>query len=218
MGGRVDRRQAATGLLITAGCSCLFLLLTTGVLLGGPLERFDRSVAGALHAFTSESGDLTRLFRAVGVLGSLEALVVVGALVALALAVRRAWSTLALWLAAVLGGEALNLLLKALIARPRPSFDRPLVFETSYSYPSGQAMESLVVYGMLAYLALLTPWGSRRRAVLVCGAAALVALIGFSRAYLGAHYVSDVVGGIAAGGAWLGAVITARKAVRWGEA
>lgn len=42
----------------------------------------------------------------------------------------------------------------------------------------------------------------------------LVALIGFSRAYLSAHYVSDVVGGFAAGGAWLSAVITAREAMR----
>jgi hypothetical protein len=123
----------------------------------------------------------------------------VGALVALALAVWRTWSTLAIWLAAVLGEEALNVRLKALIVPPRPSFDRPLVFETSYSYPSGLAMESLVVYGILAHLALLTPWGSGRRAVLVCGTAVLVALIGFGRAYLGAHFLSDVAGEFAAG-------------------
>jgi undecaprenyl-diphosphatase len=58
-------------------------------------------------------------------------------------------------LAAVLGGKALNLLLKDLFARPHPHFGHPLVVETSYSFPSGQAMESLVVYGMLVYFALL---------------------------------------------------------------
>ena len=42
----------------------------------------------------------------------------------------------------------------------------------------------------------------------------LVTLIGFSRVDLGAHYISDVVGGFAAGGAWLSAVITAWEAMR----
>jgi undecaprenyl-diphosphatase len=137
----------------------------------------------------------------------MAALALVSALVAMALLARRRWSALAAWLVAVLGGETLNLLLKDLVARPRPRFEHPLVVEASYSFPSGQAMESLVVYGMLAYFAVLT-WGGRgKRAVSVGVAAVLVVLIGFVRAYLGAHYLSDVVGGFVAGGAWLGAVI-----------
>ena len=154
------------------------------------------------------------LDRIVGFPGSLVAFALVGVLVAVALLVRRSWLTLVAWLVAVLGGETLNLLLKDLFARPRPSFEHPLVVETSYSFPSGQAMESLVVYGMLAYFAVLTSRSQRMRVVSVCGAAVVVALIGFSRVYLGAHYVSDVVGGFAAGGAWLSAVITSREAMR----
>jgi undecaprenyl-diphosphatase len=117
-------------------------------------------------------------------------------------------------LVAVLGGEALNLLLKDLFARPRPHFERPLLVETSYSFPSGQAMESLVVYGILAYFAVLAFSGRGKRAGSVGGAAVLVILIGFSRVYLGAHYVSDVIGGFAAGGAWLSAVITGWETIR----
>src|SRR3712207_7752060 len=100
---------------------------------------------------------------------------------------QRSWLTLAAWLVGVLGGEILNLLLKDLFARPRPSFEHPLVVESSYSFPSGQAMESLIVYGMLAYFAVLTLRSQRMRVVSVGGAAAVVALIGFSRVYLGAH-------------------------------
>ncbi|MDQ3705506.1 MAG: phosphatase PAP2 family protein [Chloroflexota bacterium] len=150
----------------------------------------------------------------VGILGSLEALALVSLLVAVVLLVQRCWSSLAAWLVAVLGGEALNLLLKDLFARPRPHFERPLLVETSYSFPSGQAMESLVVYGMLAYFAVLTLSGREKRAGSVGGAAVLVILIGFSRVYLGAHYVSDVIGGFAAGGAWLSAVITGWETIR----
>jgi membrane-associated phospholipid phosphatase len=201
-------------LLITTGCSCLFVAMSVGVLTGGPLLRFDRATADALHAYASEAPNLTQFFLIVSVLGSLEALALVSLLVAVAFLLRRCWSQLAAWLVAVLGGEALNLLFKDLFARPRPHFERPLVVETSYSFPSGQAMESLVVYGMLAYFAVLTLRGEGKRAVSVGGAAVLVVLIGFSRVYLGAHYFSDVVGGFAAGGAWLSAVIAGWEAMR----
>jgi membrane-associated phospholipid phosphatase len=176
--------------------------------------RFDRSMAEFLHTYASEASGLTDFIRVVSFLGSLEVLALVGVLVALALLVQRSWLTLAVWLVAVLGGEVLNLLLKDLFARPRPSFEHPLVVETSYSFPSGQAMESLVVYGMLAYFAVLTLRSQRARAVSVGGAALIVVLIGLSRVYLGAHYVSDVVGGFAAGGAWLGVVVTVWEAMR----
>jgi len=210
----MGRHPSALGLLITTGCSCLFVALAIGVLTGGPLVRLDQSTADALHAYASEAPGLTEFFRIVGFPGSSVALALVGVLVAVAYLVRRSWLMLVAWLGAVLGGEALNLLLKDLFARPRPSFEHPLVVETSYSFPSGQAMESLVVYGMLAYFAVLTLRSQRMRVVSVCGAAVVVALIGFSRVYLGAHYVSDVVGGFAAGGAWLSAVITTREATR----
>ena len=65
----------------------------------------------------------------------------------------------------------LNHLIKDLFARPRPSFEHPLLLETSYSFPSGHAMESFVVYGMLAYFAVLTLRSWRARTAVVFGAA-----------------------------------------------
>ena len=210
----MGRHPSAPGLLITTGCSCLFVALAIGVLTGGPLVHFDRSIADALHTYASEAPSLTNSFRVVSILGSLEVLALVGVLVAVMLLVQRSWVALAAWLVAVLGGEVLNLLHKDLFARPRPSFEHPLVVETSYSFPSGQAIESVVVYRMLAYFVVLTSRAWGKRAVSVGGAAMIVLLIGFSRIYLGVHYVSDVVGGFAAGGAWLSAVITAWDAMR----
>ncbi len=214
LGRYMSRHPPALGLLITTGCSCLFVVVAIGVLTGGPLVHFDRSIADALHTYASGAPSLTNSLRAVSILGSLEALALVGVLVAVALLMQRNWLTLAAWLVVVLGGEVLNLLLKDLFARPRPSFEHPLVVDTSYSFPSGQAMESVVVYGMLAYFVVLTSRAWGKRAVSVGGAALIVLLIGFSRVYLGAHYASDVVGGFAAGGAWLSAVITAWEAMR----
>jgi membrane-associated phospholipid phosphatase len=48
----------------------------------------------------------------------------------------------------------------------------------------------------------------------VCGAALLVVLIGFSRMYLGVHYLSDVLAGYAAGGVWLSALIPGVETIR----
>ena len=214
MGGYAGRHPAAPGLLISAGCACLFVAIAAGVLTGGPLTRFDLWVADALHAHASGAPVLSGAIRVVGALGSLAALALVSVAAAATLLVQRRWSALAVWLVAVIGGEALNLLLKDLFARPRPRFERPLVVETSYSFPSGQAMESLVVYGMLAYFAVLILSSSGKRVAVAVGAAVLVVLIGFGRAYLGAHYLSDVVGGFAAGGAWLGAAIAGWEAIR----
>jgi hypothetical protein len=85
MGGH----PSALGLLITTGCSCLFMALAIGVLTGGPLAHFDRSIADTLHTYASEAPSLTNPFRVVSVLGSLEALALVGVLVAVALLVQR---------------------------------------------------------------------------------------------------------------------------------
>ena len=91
-----------------------------------------------------------------------------------------------------------------------------MLVETSYSFPSGHAMESFVAYGMLAYLAVLALKTWEARVAAVCGAALLVVLIGFSRMYLGVHYFSDVIAGYAAGGVWLSALITGAETIRRG--
>jgi len=85
----------------------------------------------------------------------------------------------------------------------------------SYSFPSGHAMGSLVGYGMLAYL-LVISWADRWqvRVAIVSIAALLILAIGVSRLYLGVHYFSDVVGGYAAGVLWLSAYITGLEIAR----
>ncbi len=115
------------------------------------------------------------------------------------------------------GSAVLNQLLKGLFERPRPQFEHPLLVETSYSFPSGHAMESFVVYGMLTYFAVLALRSWEQRVGVVLGAALLVVLIGFSRMYLGVHYLSDVLAGYAAGGVWLSTLVTGAETIRRGK-
>jgi hypothetical protein len=61
VGRYMGRHPSALKLLITTGCSCLFVALAVGDLTGGPLVRLDRSTAGALHTYASEASSLTEL-------------------------------------------------------------------------------------------------------------------------------------------------------------
>jgi membrane-associated phospholipid phosphatase len=200
------------GLLAAAGCLWLFGGLAEDLLTGDPTVRFDRALDDYLH--TRATPPLTTFFLIVTAFGSIEAIVLVGVVVGGILAWGRRWLLLGSWLAAVAGSAVLNQLLKGLFERPRPYFEHPLLIETSYSFPSGHAMESFVVYGMLAYFAVLALRSWKARVAVVCGAALLVVLIGFSRMYLGVHYFSDVLAGYAAGGVWLSALITGVETIR----
>lgn len=105
--------------------------------------------------------------------------------------------------AAVLSGWALYALAKLAVHRPRPHVISRLMSGAGwYSYPSGHAMLAPLVFG-LGVIAWAAPWPSPglRRAALAL--AALIALgIGFSRVYVGAHYPTDVIGGLLLGTSW----------------
>jgi membrane-associated phospholipid phosphatase len=202
------------GLLAAGGSLWLFGGVVEDLITGDPLVRFDRVVDDYLHSHATPH--LTTFFLVVTALGSTVAIVLLGVVVAALLAWRRLWTLLWTWIAAVAGSALIDWLLKGIFQRPRPHFAHPLVVETGYSFPSGHAMESFVVYGMLAYLAVLWLRNWEACVAAVCGAALVVVLIGFSRMYLGVHYFSDVVAGYAAGGVWLSALITGAETIRRG--
>src|SRR5207248_2002408 len=86
--------------------------------------------------------------------------------------------------------------------------------ESGKSFPSGHAMGSTLVYGALLLIALPHVSG-RARPWLIGATVALVLLISTSRLALGVHFLSDVVGGILLGAAWLLAATAAFRI--WGS-
>ncbi|MEO8228942.1 MAG: phosphatase PAP2 family protein [Chloroflexota bacterium] len=120
----------------------------------------------------------------------------------------------AVFLAVAIGGSVLlNQALKLMVERPRPQLAWAEV-QPEYSFPSGHAMNSLVFYVALGFIAWRI-WGPRAGIVAIGAATALAVLIGTSRIYLGYHYFSDVVGGLLAGLAWLLVVVAAFVAPSW---
>ena len=108
------------------------------------------------------------------------------------------------------GALLLNGAMKVFFQRPRPSLPWAAVLP-DYSFPSGHTMNAIAFYVALA-LILWSIFG-RRIGLLAMAVAAVLALgVGISRIYLGYHYLTDVVGGILAGIAWLLVVGTALRA------
>ncbi len=88
----------------------------------------------------------------------------------------------------------LNLILKNIIQRPRPTQFR-LIDESGYSFPSGHSMISMAFYGFLVYLIYQYIKNKKLKIALIIVLSILPILIGISRIYLGVHYTTDVVGG-----------------------
>jgi membrane-associated phospholipid phosphatase len=170
---------------------------------GTAANRLDLSVATHLHRSVASSPALAGALRLVSNVfqpNAFRALIVVAAIV---LAFRKQAWRLAIWMVVTMAGEALlDVVLKSAFGRARPSFRDPLVHAAGGSFPSGHAFGSFV--GCAVVVLVVMPLFNRTGRSLVIAAATLIVLaVGFSRIGLGAHYVTDVLGGWLLGAAWV---------------
>lgn len=107
-----------------------------------------------------------------------------------------------LMLAAVLGGTALNSLLKLGFARPRPDLFIQSAKLLTSSFPSGHAALSAITYLTLAALLARTTASGRIRSYFIAIGILITLSVGVSRVYLGVHYPTDVLAGWCVGSAW----------------
>jgi len=172
----------------------------------------DAQLSQWLHAHGSPQ--LTTMMFAATFFGSTRAVVIITIAFGIYLIIKRRYFWLTAVGCSVFGGMALNKILKFIFHRPRPHFDDPLLSLTSYSFPSGHTMLATVLYGVIAaYLfASIKSWPSRT--AIGVTASALILLVAFSRIYLGAHYLTDVMGAMAEGFAWLSLCLSV---VYWGQ-
>ncbi|KAF4409717.1 phosphatase PAP2 family protein [Streptomyces lycii] len=198
---------AAAGHLWTAGvCAVLSAVLLALVALGWPpLLALDRAVADGLHTSALESPGWVRANR---LLTDWPwdpwamRLLLTAAVILLLRAGRR---TTALWVLFVtLTGSALQQGMKAAVGRPRPQWAEPVDSAHYAAFPSGHAMTATFACWVLVWLLYRAgPRGPWPR--LAAGLAVVSVLgVGFTRVYLGVHWLSDVLGG------WLlGALVAA---------
>ncbi len=127
----------------------------------------------------------------------------VTALAMLLLAAKRRWYPLLALTLTVPGGALLGETIKLMVQRPRPYLTGPFGDWGGYSFPSGHTISATLLYGFMAAWLPLALTHSRWRFVQPVLAIPVILGVGFSRIALGAHYVTDVLGAMVLGTAWL---------------
>ena len=120
----------------------------------------------------------------------------------------RTWRPLVMLGCAYAGAWTLQLAVKLLTRRPRPPAAFALEVFRGYAFPSGHATTAAATYGMLAALLAATTERWNRTVAVWATAAGVVGLVGLSRIYLGGGRLTDVLGGVALGTAWLFGLLT----------
>jgi len=204
IGGLLDPAQPAPKALLAMGAlligsAWLFLGVLEDVVTADPLVRADQSLYQLMQSLRTPWGDRVMVF--VTELGDGVVIAVVATAVLVWLSWKRHWRAARYWVAAIGFGQLAATVLKLVLQRPRPlagQYDGL----SAYAFPSGHATMCMVAYGFLAVL-IARIFSPPRRWLVYALAALLIGVIAVSRLYLGAHWLSDVLGGLSLGLAWV---------------
>lgn len=194
----------AMGLVVAALAMALFVWLGEEML-EGETRAADLWIRNLIHGHAGPG--LTAVMIGASRWGAPRVLALFG-VVASVVFLTQAWRRGAVLLLIVMAGAGiLDVMLKQLYGRtrPLPLFDF-YPSPRSYSFPSGHALFATCFFGGVAVLASHRVRRPAARIAIWLAAFLAVALIGISRIYLGVHYPSDVLGGLAAGTVWVGTV------------
>ena len=195
------------GLAVVVALAAGFAEVLEDVLDGEGVAVIDQPSARWLAAHRDPW--LTTTLRTITAAGSPAVLAALTALVAAAVAWRRrSWLPVLL---GVVGAGGIGLIImtaKAVVGRDRPLSPFAVITEDGFSFPSGHATGTAAVALLSAWMLsrwLITSWTGR--VAVWTTAIGLAGAVGFSRIYLGVHYVSDILAGWLLGTAWAGAII-----------
>jgi len=201
-----------TGFILSVLFIWIFGEITESILSGDMFALVDQWVVQHVLYFRTTS--VTSVMETVTDLGGIKTIGPCSLVIMVYLILRKDHDSAASLAAAILGGILLNNFLKIMIHRPRPLSDTTLITVYGWSFPSGHAMNSMIFYGMTAYLLVRGIRSWSLKATIITMALGIVSIIGFSRIYLQVHYLSDVIAGFAGGLFWLSVCITGMEMMR----
>jgi len=195
--------------IVAVVAAVLFVILALVVASGSSLT-FDRDVSNALNRTATPRW--VAAFRFVTLLGTGKALGIASAIVGVALLIRRRIGLAVGWTVAQVGAVLLVKLVKAMVERDRPGLGDTDFYAHGWSFPSGHVVRTAVFIGIAAYLVFrLTRSRAAATAACVVGLAWSL-IMAFSRLYLGAHFLSNVAGGLILATAWTAACLAVLEA------
>lgn len=198
------------GLGLSFASLVIFGAIMKTLLTQDAVPEFDLFLAAAMRETATPASDA--IWRGVSSLGLWQVMIVPGLVLTMVMLVRRGWLPLIGMMASVAGAVLLDLAVKHFFvhAHGASTVGTSVVMGT----PSGQALGTVVGYGMIGYFAILLIRSHRAGLVIVSATLAIVLAICFGRLYLGERYFSDIVSGLAAGVVWLAACITGLEVAR----
>lgn len=183
--------------------------------LANPFEYTDHEIAGWFHQRLTPV--FASLLHAVTDFGSEEWIGIALFLTVLFFVWKRWWPSLVTVIIAVPGGMLLNEWVKVLVHRQRPFVHGPFVDWSGYSFASGHTIGATLLYGQLLLFLLPVLKTRHWRIFAIFSAISVVAMVGFSRIALGAHFLTDVLAAVLFGIIWLVLCTLLSKPMRRGS-
>ncbi len=179
--------------------AALFGGIVEDLITADPIVAADIRIANLLSALRTDT--LTHVFTWITALGKSKLILGFMAISVGLLWLWRKHQYILPFLITIVGSETFTHIGKLAFHRPRP--ETALYAEHSFSFPSGHATIAVAFYGFAGYLTARFAHGWNRKANIFFTTMLLIIMIGFSRIYLGVHYVSDVWSGYLVGAMWL---------------
>jgi membrane-associated phospholipid phosphatase len=191
--------------------TCLLIIYLVAEISDEVLEQeafaFDKTILLWIHSFANPT--LDRIMHIVTSLNNPDIVSIVAGVALIMLLWKRCYPEAKIFVIDCAGGVVLSYGLKSVFGKTRPDLWQSAIEEVSFSYPSGHALGSTVLYGFLAYLfATRFP---RFSGLIYLLAVTLIGAVGLSRLYLGVHWPTDILGGYGIGFLWLTFCITMLK-------
>lgn len=175
--------------LITLIVLIILLVIDIVLLITGYMSNIDSLIYEFIFSFNNSI--LTDIFKLISFIASTKMIVLYNIIIVIVMIIRKSNKLLLVPIASSISA-IVNNLIKVIVARERPGIN-PLVIETTYSFPSGHSMISILFFGTILYILNRDNYKYKRVFNIIIPI--YILSVGISRIYLGVHYFSDCITG-----------------------